>query len=343
MITELGGFINLRVLNFCKTNEKQGVMHTRLRNDISYFAGLIVFLFLSSCSSDVPSSIALTQDISAETMIPTFTHLPGPWKVIGIYTADQSIMTAGFLNETYVATGGVIGQMGYSSDGAQTWLITNSMADCRYGIDIVSPELIWTCGGATHVRRSLDGGKTWQARANFGDPHSIRGPCRSASFLDEKTGWLANSNLFGTTIDGGSTWTMRALPATANKIATIDTYALGKGYLLDQNGILFFTQDNGQQWRVASHLDWGDLTLPPSAYQLAAMRFSDSQHGLIVVSSSPYGKPMPVLAFHTSDGGESWTSETVPVLAGPVYLSREGGFLTVITGVNQLTLLKYQD
>jgi hypothetical protein len=41
--------------------------------------------------------------------------------------------------------------------------------------------------------------------------------------------------------------------------------------------------------------------------------------------------------------GETWTSEAVPVLAVPVYLSREGGFLTVITGANQLTLLKYRE
>ena len=72
------------------------------------------------------------------------------------------------------------------------------------------------------------------------------------------------------------------------------------------------------------------------------MRFSDSQHGLIVVSYSPYGTNDPVVAFHTSDGGQTWTSEMVPVLAGPAYLS-QGGYLTVITRVNQVTLLKYEE
>jgi photosystem II stability/assembly factor-like uncharacterized protein len=136
---------------------------------------------------------------------------------------------------------------------------------------------------------------------------------------------------------------MQAIPETANNIATIEIYTAGGGYLLDQSGVLFFTQDDGVHWRAAGHLDLGELILPPSAYQLAAMRFSDSKHGLIVVSSSPYGKPTPVTAFHTSDGGASWTSETVPVLAGPVYLAREGGYLTVITANGQLTLLKYED
>ena len=251
-------------------------------------------------------------------------------------------MTAGFLDELHVATGGVVGQMGYSSDGAETWLVTDAVSDCRYGIDIVSPQVIWACGGATHVRKSVDGGKTWQVLTAFGDPRTITTPCHSASFLDENAGWLANSNLFGTTIDGGISWTMRPLPKTADKVATIDTYGSGDGYLLDQKGILFFTQDDGAHWREASQLDLGTLEMPMSAYQLAAMRFSDAEHGLIVVSSSPYGKAESVLAFHTSNGGKSWTSESVPALAGPLYLSRKGGFLTVITGVNQLTLLKYE-
>ena len=276
-------------------------------------------------------------------MAPTMAQPSGLWQVIGIYNADHSIMTAGFLDEQYVATGGVVGQMGYSSDGAETWLVTDALSDCRYGMDIISPDVIWACGGATHVRKSVDGGRTWQALAAFGDPRTITNPCHSASFLDENTGWLANWNLFGTTIDGGDSWTMQSLPELANKIATIDTYGSGDGYLLDQGGLLFFTDDDGAHWSEVTQLELGTLKIPFSAYQMAAMRFSDAQHGLIVVSSSPYGKSEPVLAFHTSDGGRTWSSESVPVLAGPVYLSREGGFLTVITGVNQLTLLRYEE
>lgn len=264
------------------------------------------------------------------------------WQVVGEYNASHNIMTAGFLNEQVVATGGVIGEMGYSGDGAQTWLVTNSRADCRYGMDILSPELIWSCGGATHVRRSRDGGRTWEMLANFGDPRTIRGACHSASFLDEHTGWLANANMFGTTHDGGASWNLRSLPEAAGKIATIDTYRPGEGYLLDHNGVLFYTKDDGQHWTEKSRIepDWPELA--PSAYQLAAMRFKDAEHGLIVVSASPFAEEKPVIAFYTSDGGETWKSEPVPVLAGPVYLARQGGYLTVITGANQVTLLRYE-
>ncbi len=80
-----------------------------------------------------------------------------------------------------------------------------------------------------------------------------------------------------------------------------------------------------------------------SAYQLAAMRFTDSQHGLIVISPTDNGTAEPVLAFHTSDGGRTWTPEVVPVPAGPVYLARDGKLLTVISAVDQLTLLRYEE
>ena len=66
-------------------------------------------------------------------------------------------------------------------------------------------------------------------------------------------------------------------------------------------------------------------------------------HSQIVVSSSPYARAEPVMAFRTSEGSKTWTSESLPVLARPVYLERQGGFLTVITGVNQLTLLRYEE
>lgn len=318
-------------------------METAKHQDRVHKLILISIFLLSSCSvapKFQPTS-TVTPKTPATVSIPTPTRLPGPWQIVGVYTADQSIMTAGFYDETHVATGGVVGIMGYSQDAGKTWLVTDAKSDCRYGMDIISPEVIWACGGATNVRKSLDAGQTWQAVAGFGEARTITNPCHSASFIDENTGWLANSNLFGTTTDGGQTWNMETLPETANKLATIDTYSLNEGYLLDQKGSLFFTQNGGQHWIQTGQLELGTIELPPTAYQLAAMRFSDQLHGMVVISSSPYATNEPVMAFHTSDGGQTWTSEIVPVLAGPVYLARKENLLTVISGVNQLTLLRY--
>ncbi|MBE2223302.1 MAG: hypothetical protein IAF02_17310 [Anaerolineae bacterium] len=308
-----------------------------LKTPIPLWIFLTVFI-LSSCSiKPAINALHMLPKVSA----PTPTPQAASWQEVGVYTESHSIMTAGFLDAQHIATGGVIGEMAYSSDGAATWLKTDSAADCRYGIEIVSPEVIWTCGGATHVRKSVDGGKTWQVLAAFGNPRTIANPCHSMSFLDENIGWLANSDLFGSTVDGGATWVMRDLPEQVEKIATIDTYLPGEGYLLDKNGGLYFTQDDGRHWREAGHLQPYLIKMSPSAYQLAAMRFSDAEHGLVVVSSGNSTKAGPIMAFHTSDGGVTWASEIVPVPTGPVYLSREGNFLTVISAVNQVTLLRY--
>jgi len=164
-------------------------------------------------------------------------------------------------------------------------------------------------------------------------------PFHTVSFLDDNTGWLASLYMFGSTRDGGSTWTDVPQPRGLDDIASIDLVAPGKGYLLDFSGVLYSTQDNGSTWNTISHLDLVGLIIPKATYQMAAMRFSDSQHGLIVVSEDyQIGK---IKAFHTSDGGLTWTSEFVPVTSGPVFLSRVGPLLTVITGPDILTVLRY--
>lgn len=274
--------------------------------------------------------------IIAPTSTPTRTPLPGPWQIVDLYNEHHSIMTAGFLDETFAITGGVSGAMNYSTDGGKTWPVGVNQSDCRYGMEVVSHEVAWTCGGMTHVRRSIDGGKTWQVAASFGG-YDGTNPCHSMSFLDENTGWLATSTMFGSTVDGGVSWSTPPLPEPTTEVATLDTYAPGQGYLLSQDMALYFTQDNGIHWLKKSFLMPDNFAMPFSAYQMAAMRFSDADHGMVVMT----GEDGKVLAFNTNDGGQSWTYETVPVAAGPVYLSRDGKLLTVITGPNILTLLRY--
>jgi hypothetical protein len=264
----------------------------------------------------------------------------GHWQVVTELNEHHNIMTAGFLDEKFGITGGVIGEMHYTSDGGQTWPNGVNESDCRYGMEIVDRQIAWTCGGMTQVRLSQDGGKTWQATANFGDYHTIKTPCHSMSFHSDQSGWLANSEMFGSTEDGGQSWQIPPLPLEIQKIATLDSYTLNEGYLLDQEGVLFSTDDNGQHWRVVSKLPLGEFSMPQSVYQMAAMRFSDAEQGL-VIASLKHGETEKVEAFYTTDGGQTWTVEVIPVKAGPPFLSPDGQLLTVITGANIITVLRY--
>jgi len=49
-----------------------------------------------------------------------------------------------------------------------------------------------------------------------------------------------------------------------------------------------------------------------------------------------------VTAFHTADGGATWTQETVPAPYGALYLSRDGRTLTVLTPPAAVTVWEYK-
>ena len=140
---------------------------------------------------------------------------------------------------------------------------------------------------------------------NLSEGRGTTRPFHTISFLDDLTGWQATLYMFGSTRDGGTTWADVPLPQGLDDIVSIDLIAPGTGFLLDFSGTLYFTRDNGIHWSVRSRLDLGGLVIPRAAYQMAAMRFTDESHGMIVVSEEyQAGK---VKAFHTSDGGASWT------------------------------------
>jgi photosystem II stability/assembly factor-like uncharacterized protein len=274
------------------------------------------------------------------TLVPTLTPTPysGPWQLVAVHNVHQNVMAAGFLTESYGITAGVApGIMFTTTDGGQHWYEGTNQSDCRYGIDIVDTRVGWTSGGAMNVRRSTDGGANWLPVADYG--LGTTKPFHTISFLDDATGWIASLYMFGSTRDGGTTWSDVLLPAGLNDISSILLVAPDTGFLLDFSGVLYHTRDNGAHWTTAGRLDLGSLVIPKAAYQMTAMRFSDREHGLIVVSEEyQQGK---VKAFHTSDGGLTWTSELVPVISGPVFLSRLEPLLTVLDGADIMTVMRY--
>ncbi len=294
------------------------------------FATLLVwtpFVF-SACTKSAPLSPSSPQASS------------GPWIQVAAHNVHQSVMAAGFLTEDYGITAGVApGIMFYTSDGGRSWHAGTNESDCRYGLEVVDRQVAFTCGGMTQVRRSIDGGRTWLPLADFGNGWA--GPCYTISFINPQVGWLATKAELGATDDGGMTWQMLDPPQEADGIASIDLTSSRDGYLLDFSGTLYRTHDLAQDWEKVIQLDLAGLVIPRrEAYQMAAVRFSeDGREGLIVVSES-YQKGR-VMAFHTSDHGFTWTSELVPAISGPVFLSRLEPLLTILNGANIMTVLRY--
>jgi hypothetical protein len=70
------------------------------------------------------------------------------------------------------------------------------------------------------------------------------------------------------------------------------------------------------------------------------VRFFDAENGLVVLGL--FGES-EMTALRTSDGGETWEAERLPVGMGKPYLSRDGKFLAVQHSMgNKLVLLKYE-
>jgi photosystem II stability/assembly factor-like uncharacterized protein len=209
-------------------------------------------------------------------------------------------------------------------------------------MDIVDAQTIWQCGMKT-VSVSTDGGKTWKAIAE-----KAGGMGCILSFADAKTGWLGFSQKFEMTTDGGATWKQVTLPKEVSRVAAVSLRTQKDGYLIDQDGVLYVTQDAGNTWSPRSL----GLTSPgikgfvdPKSPFInetpqAAVRFTDANHGLVVLGLT--GKTN-MIALRTADGGKTWKEETLPVdFLGIPYISRDGKSLTVNLWGKGLTVLKYE-
>ncbi len=263
-----------------------------------------------------------------------------PWEVVAEYDVHHGVMTTGFLNEEYGITGGP-GNMNHTTDGGQSWSEDINVSDCRYGMEILDEQHAWTCGGMTHVRRSNDGGNIWQEAARFG--LSRDGPCRLMSFVDLKNGWLASPNHMGVTTDGADSWTIRTImnePEGTEYIMGIGLYTPHHGYMMNSSGALYHTTNDGVQWSLIPSPKPDGWEFARSVYAVVTMRFHDREHGIIIMHLKKQDEEQ-VIAYHTADGAQTWTSELVPVEPGPLYISQDGRLLTVITGPNIMTVLRY--
>ena len=294
--------------------------------------------------SQTPASLDLNYQADTPTTVPnpvpsdTATPPAGPWQLVAVHNVNQNVMAAGFLTEDYGITAGTApGLMFTTTDGGSHWVEGTNQSDCRYGIDIVDTRVGWTSGGAMNVRRSTDSGANWLPVSDYG--LGTTKPFHTISFLDDSTGWIASLYMFGSSRDGGTSWSDVPLPTGLNDISSVLLVAPDTGFLLDFSGVLYHTQDNGAHWTTAGKLDLGGLVIPKATYQMSAMRFSDREHGLVVVSEAY--QQGNVKAFHTSDGGLTWTSELVPVASGPVFISRVEPLLTVLDGADLMTVVRY--
>jgi hypothetical protein len=110
--------------------------------------------------------------------------------------------------------------------------------------------------------------------------------------------------------------------------------------LLARSGALFCTTDDGKKWLPAGSPPLRSLTIATMNPPVAAMRFTDPNHGIIIIPSAAGGSAR-VAAFHTSDGGASWTQDTASATSGFPVLSHDGRILTLFCLPSRVFVLQY--
>jgi photosystem II stability/assembly factor-like uncharacterized protein len=277
---------------------------------------LIVVVAISlGAGTAAPSAKAATPEATAALGDPG-----RQWIVVHELDVNHATTVAGFIDENFGITAGYAGETHYTTDGGQSWPKATNASMCRFGLDLVSKDLLWTVGNGGNVRVSTDQGQTWQAVTNLVQPSSY------ISFVDRQNGWAGYTGQVWGTSDGGQTWTEITIPKAAKDIvATLDLRTVNNGYLFTYTGLLYTTADGGKTW-TSQKIDLGDRNFDLDV--IPALRFVDAQNGAVVLKIKDGG----LIALKTADGGQTWQEEAVPVSGmeqGVIYLSHDGAMLTV--------------
>lgn len=269
------------------------------------------------------------------------------WDVVLDMTITHPVNMVGFLDNNFGVTVGYAGEIHYSNDGGKTWPQAQNSSMCRFCLDIVDSQTIWSGGNGNHVRLSKDGGKTWTAVTdiNLGGLHS------NISFVDDTTGWVATLYKLASTSDGGKTWKEITRPEGSSGIAAISLRTPKDGYLLSPDGLLYITADGGATWSKQdlklADLKIADIKKQPklskNTLAVADISFNDDKNGTVVLIGMLPGDGYRAWCLTTNDGGATWKSALIPkpsFLPSKLFLTKDGMYLTLSSSTNQTVVLK---
>ena len=287
-------------------------------------------------SGSLPEAISITQGI-------------GVWTTGGPYGGTISQVTVNpFTPTTVYAVADDVGLFA-STDSAETWdlILESSSFNLRIATDAVDPDEIFA-GRGGYVYRTLDGGDTWDELIGRGsDLHHcyvhrlVTHPSVSGSVYDAVSlceGHTTSVDLSGIYFsdDHGTTWISLTQGVTDTNFTALaiqpqdpDTVLAGT-----ETGNLFVSQDGGQSWNWAAHLNDKIHTLDFNPY-ISGEAWASAR--------SMISNPPPVLYKSTNltdwnqltvDPGLTWgqdgwslafIDETIWAASIQVYTSTNGG------------------
>jgi photosystem II stability/assembly factor-like uncharacterized protein len=151
----------------------------------------------------------------------------------------------------------------HTKDGGKTWEQQNlyqgmspygSTADLSF-IHFVNQTEGWVGGTDAFVFHTSDGGKTWQKQET---PFSRNTILTSASFVDEKEGWVVGSRYINGkyqavilyTKDAGLHWESQLSEIYYDNLISVQALSNGQSWVIGSNGTVLHTVNHGQNWNL---------------------------------------------------------------------------------------------
>ena len=168
----------------------------------------------------------------------------------------------------------------------------------------------WSDGTQFLVLHTTNGGTTWQNQS-FG---STSYACNTVEFSDPLHGWIGGTDNMITpfiyvTSNGGTTWTQQSIPVSAQgtQVSSIKFISNLKGWATVSSiyetpaGPVMYTEDGGLNWTIQhyTNLNYNYLDVK-----------DELNIAVVGVSVTPSNERLDV----SSDGGQTWTSSTAPII-----------------------------
>jgi len=214
---------------------------------------------------------------------------------------------------------GVDGTVLRTSDGGTTWVPQSTFQDVSLGkIQFIDSHRGWILGRVHHpgspefegtVLRTTDGGATWISSSVPSDnPFAL-------SFVDADVGWIGGigTGSISATKDGGVTWTAQPTMPDVVSVRVVRFVDRQIGWVLgvvaqgpDSLNVILHTTDGGLTWTE-------QLRTGPNEF-FGALEFVNPTTGWVSRGrlTTRAGPVQNGGILFTSDGGATWTEQTVP-------------------------------
>lgn len=220
-----------------------------------------------------------------------------------------------FLNANVGFIMGENGTLLQTENGGQDWYAQPLEVEDSVGIRnmvFLNDTVGFIVGDKASLFRTFDAGFTWEQVAidESGPLGPEFGSLRSISFHNGQIGWIAGDNGEAQlSTDQGDTWIRKETGQTeaiTGILSLSDTSAMA----VLENGVLIFTEDQGETWMDARVFE-DTLAESPAIFSL----FGGENKAWVAGAPGPYGSPFISFNIEISNDWMLWDAISSPVVA----------------------------